>query len=74
MAAGRFGLAGLALGLAGHFARQGRKHHTFGSLPNDTVTFGAMVLAVVLLLGALCFLPALVLGPIAEQFGASASR
>jgi K+-transporting ATPase ATPase A chain len=67
MAAGRFGLAALALLLAGRFAMQGRKPTTIGSLPCDTMTFGALVLGSVLLLGALCFLPALALGPIAEH-------
>lgn len=67
MAVGRFGLASLALLLAGRLAAQGRKPTTIGSLPCDTLTFGALVLGSVVLLGALCFLPALALGPIAEQ-------
>ncbi len=67
MAAGRFGLAALALMLAGRFAAQGRKEPTIGTLPCDTITFGVLVLGTVVLLGALCFLPALALGPIAEQ-------
>jgi K+-transporting ATPase ATPase A chain len=66
MAAGRFGLAALALGLAGRFAAQGRKPMTAGSLPCDTATFGVLVLGAVVLIGALCFLPALALGPVAE--------
>jgi len=68
MAAGRFGLAALALALAGRFAAQGRKTPTVGTLPCDTLTFGVLVLGTVVLLGALCFLPALALGPIAEHF------
>jgi K+-transporting ATPase ATPase A chain len=67
MAVGRFGLAALAILLAGRVAAQGRKPTTIGSLPCDTITFGALVLGSVLLLGALCFLPALALGPIAEH-------
>jgi K+-transporting ATPase ATPase A chain len=67
MAAGRFGLAALALALAGRFAAQGRKEPTLGTLSCDTVTFGVLVLGTVLLVGALCFLPALALGPIAEH-------
>jgi K+-transporting ATPase ATPase A chain len=66
MAAGRFGLAALALTLAGRFAAQGRKERTVGSLPCDTLTFGVLVLGTVVLVGALCFLPALALGPVAE--------
>jgi potassium-transporting ATPase potassium-binding subunit len=67
MAAGRFGLAALALTLAGRFAAQGRKAPTVGTLPCDTLTFGVLVLGTVVLVGALCFLPALALGPIAEH-------
>jgi K+-transporting ATPase ATPase A chain len=67
MLAGRFGLAALALALAGRVAAQGRKEITVGSLPSDTITFGVLVLGTLLLVGALCFLPALVLGPVADQ-------
>jgi K+-transporting ATPase ATPase A chain len=68
MMAGRFGLAALALVLGGRFAAQGRKDVTVGTLPCDTLTFGVLVLGTVVLLGALCFLPALALGPVAEHF------
>jgi K+-transporting ATPase ATPase A chain len=67
MTAGRFGLAALALLLAGRFAAQGRREPTIGTLPCDTVTFGVLVLGAVVLVAALCFLPALALGPIAEH-------
>jgi K+-transporting ATPase ATPase A chain len=66
MLAGRFGLVALALALAGRFAAQGRRQITLGTLPSDTVTFGVLVFGTVLLVGALSFLPALVLGPIVE--------
>ncbi len=68
MALGRFGLAGLALTLAGRVAAQGRKTATIGTLPCDTFTFGVLVLGTLLLVGALCFLPALALGPVAEYY------
>jgi K+-transporting ATPase ATPase A chain len=68
MLAGRFGLICLALVLAGRFAAQGRKAPTIGTLPCDTFTFGVLVLGSVVLVAALCFLPALALGPIAEAF------
>jgi K+-transporting ATPase ATPase A chain len=67
MLAGRFGTAALALSVAGHFAAQGRKAITEGSLPSDTVSFGVLVLCTVLLLGALSFVPALALGPVTEH-------
>ena len=66
MLAGRFGLAALALALAGRFAAQGRRRQRLGSLPSDTVTFGVLVLGTIVLVGALSFLPALVLGPLME--------
>ena len=68
MLVGRFGLAGLALALAGRFAVQRRWPTTAGTLPSDSATFGVLVLGTILLVGALCFLPALALGPIAEAF------
>ena len=67
MLAGRFGLAALALALAGRLAAQGRKDETVGTLPCDTFTFGALIVGSLLLIGALCFLPALELGPLAEH-------
>ncbi|QQL48982.1 potassium-transporting ATPase subunit KdpA [Mucilaginibacter ginkgonis] len=39
-----------------------------GTLQTDTVTFGMMTFAVILVLNALSYFPALVLGPIAEYF------
>jgi K+-transporting ATPase ATPase A chain len=66
MLAGRYGLATLALALAGRFAAQRRLTATAGTLPSDTPTFGLLVFGTILLGGALSFLPALALGPIAE--------
>ncbi len=66
MLAGRYGLPALALALAGRFAAQRRLPTTAGTLPNDTPTFGALVFGTIVLVGALCFLPALALGPIVE--------
>ena len=69
MLAGRYGLAALALVLAGHFAAQRRVPTTAGTLPSDTPAFGGLVFATILLVGALCYFAALALGPIAESFG-----
>jgi potassium-transporting ATPase potassium-binding subunit len=66
MLAGRFGLAALALALAGRFATQRRLPITAGTFPSDTPTFGILVFGTILLVGALCFFPALALGPIVE--------
>jgi K+-transporting ATPase ATPase A chain len=40
-----------------------------GTLKTDTATFGLMVFAVIAIVAALSFFPALTLGPIAEYFG-----
>jgi K+-transporting ATPase ATPase A chain len=66
MLAGRFGLAALALALAGRLAAQRRLATTSGTLPSDSLAFGALVFATVLVVGALNFLPALTLGPVLE--------
>ena len=42
---------------------------TSGTLRTDTVTFGFVLLGTVMLVGALLFLPAAVLGPVAEHLG-----
>jgi K+-transporting ATPase ATPase A chain len=68
MLAGRYGLGVLALALAGRFAAQRRLPTTAGTLPSDTPTFGALVFGTIPLVGALCFFPALALGPIVEFF------
>jgi K+-transporting ATPase ATPase A chain len=67
MLAGRYGLAALALALAGQFASQRRRPITAGSLPSDTPIFAVLVFFTILLVGALCFFPALALGPIVES-------
>jgi K+-transporting ATPase ATPase A chain len=66
MLVGRFGLAALALALSRRFAAQGRRPTTAATLPSDSFAFGFLVLGTILVVGALCFLPALALGPIAE--------
>lgn len=66
MLAGRYGSAARALALAGRFAAQRRLPTTAGTFPCDTPAFGALVFGTILLVGALCFFPALALGPIVE--------
>ncbi len=48
----------------------GKKHipESNGTLKTDTATFGLMVFAVIAIIAALAFFPALTLGPIAEYF------
>jgi potassium-transporting ATPase potassium-binding subunit len=70
MMLGRFGLAVPALALAGRFAAQKGRQHQGSALPVDTVLFGAVMVTTALILGALTFFPALVLGPLGEHLGA----
>lgn len=56
------------LAIAGLLASKKYIPESAGTLKTDTTTFGAMVFAVILLIAALAFFPALALGPIAEHF------
>jgi K+-transporting ATPase ATPase A chain len=67
MLAGRFLLTLPALALAGTFAEQRRRGITSGSLPTDTGLFAVLLIAMVLLVAGLNFLPLLCLGPLAEH-------
>ena len=69
MLVGRYGLAALALMLSGRFAAQRRAPTTAGTLPSDTPIFGALVFGTIVLVGAMCYFPALALGPIMEFLG-----
>ncbi len=64
---GRFGPALPVLAMAGSLVRKKRVPEGPGTLPTDTPLFVAMLVGVILLVGALTFLPALALGPVAEQ-------
>jgi K+-transporting ATPase ATPase A chain len=67
MMVGRFGLAIPALALASLFARQKSAPVSSGTLPTDSLTFGALLTACVIILTALSYLPVLVLGPVLEH-------
>jgi K+-transporting ATPase ATPase A chain len=67
MLVGRFGLAIVALVLAGRFALQPIRQPTKGTLPTDTLLFGGIIIGTALLVVALTYLPALALGPIIEH-------
>jgi K+-transporting ATPase ATPase A chain len=67
MLLGRFATAALALALAGSVATQRTKPVGAGSLPAGSPLFGALLFCVVVVLTGLSFLPAIVLGPVAEQ-------
>jgi potassium-transporting ATPase potassium-binding subunit len=56
------------IAIAGILAKKKFVPETAGTLKTDTSTFGIMVFAVIMIVAALSFFPALALGPIAEFF------
>ena len=64
---GRFFIKVPVLALAGHLAKKKIVPTTSGTLPTHTPLFVTMLCGVVILVGALTFIPALALGPIVEQ-------
>ena len=69
MLLGRFIPILAPLALAGSLAAKKRTPFTSGTLRTDTLTFGFVILGTILLVGALLFMPAAVLGPVAEHLG-----
>jgi K+-transporting ATPase ATPase A chain len=63
----RFWLAIPVLAIAGSLARKKKTPTGVGTLPTHTPLFVGWLIAIVILVGALNFLPALALGPIVEQ-------
>jgi K+-transporting ATPase ATPase A chain len=57
------------IALAGSLAVKKPTPFTTGTMRTDNVTFGFVLLGTILLVGALLFLPAAVLGPVAEHLG-----
>ncbi len=57
----------LPLAIVGSLAAKRPIAETVGTLRTDNATFGVMLLAVIVLLGALTFLPAAILGPVVEH-------
>jgi len=53
--------------LAGFLAAKKRVPYSSGTLRTDNLTFAFMLLGTILLVGALSFMPAVVLGPVADQ-------
>ena len=56
------------IAIAGTLASKKHVPESAGTLKTDTSTFGLMVFAVIFIIAALSFFPALALGPIAEYF------
>ena len=57
------------IAFAGSLAAKKTTPFTVGTLRTDTFTFGFVLLGTIVLVGALLFLPAAVLGPVAEHLG-----
>jgi potassium-transporting ATPase potassium-binding subunit len=71
---GRFGVILPALAIAGSMAPKKVSPPSPGTFPTDGVLFVALLASVILIVGALTFLPALTLGPIVEHFLMGAGR
>ncbi|MCU0633363.1 MAG: potassium-transporting ATPase subunit KdpA [Gemmatimonadaceae bacterium] len=67
MTVGRYWVLLPILAIAGAMARKGRVPTGAGTLPTHGPLFVLLVVGTIVLVGALTFLPALALGPIAEQ-------
>ena len=67
MLVGRFGVMIPILAIAGSLARKKYVPSGSGTLPTHTPLFVTMLVAVVVIVGALSFFPALALGPIVEH-------
>ena len=70
----RYWLAVPTLAIAGSLARKKVVPAGPGTLPTDTPLFVGLLIAVVILVGALTFLPALALGPVVEHLELIAAR
>jgi K+-transporting ATPase ATPase A chain len=69
MLVARYWLIIPALALAGSLIAKKRVPASAGTLPTDTPLFVGWLIGVVVIVGALSFLPALALGPLVEQLG-----
>jgi K+-transporting ATPase ATPase A chain len=69
MLVGRFFLIIPTLALAGSLARKQRVASGPGTFPTHTPLFVALVIGVIVIVGALTFLPVLALGPVVEHLG-----
>ncbi|WP_144787457.1 potassium-transporting ATPase subunit KdpA [Lysinibacillus fusiformis] len=64
---GRYVTIIIQLAIASLLANKVRHNDSLGTLKTDTTTFTFLLVAIVLMIGALTFLPALALGPITEH-------
>jgi len=71
---GRFAMQVPALALAGFMAEKRIAPESAGTFPVTTPLFVALVIGVILIVGALTFFPALSLGPVVEHYLMHAGR
>jgi K+-transporting ATPase ATPase A chain len=74
MELGRYAAIVPTLALAGSLAARPRNGATLGTLRTDSALFATLLVLVVVIVGALTFLPADTLGPIAEQLAAQSGK
>jgi potassium-transporting ATPase potassium-binding subunit len=74
MLIGRFGVILPALAMAGRLAAKNYAPPSAGTFPTDGPLFVALLIAVIVIVGALTFFPVLSLGPLMEHFLMLAGR
>jgi K+-transporting ATPase ATPase A chain len=74
MLAGRFLMLLPALAIAGSMVGKRSVEPGPGTFPTDGVLFGALLVAVIIVVGALTFFPALTLGPLVEHYLAASGK
>jgi len=67
----RFGPLVLPLAIAGSLLQKKRVPQTSGTLKTDNLTFAGMLTGTILLVGVLSFMPAVVLGPVADHLSST---
>lgn len=68
MLIGRFLMIIPLLAMAGALAKKSLVPASAGTFPTDTTTFAALLVGIVIIVGALTFIPGLALGPVVEHF------
>ena len=70
IAVGRYVPLVVMIAIAGLLSKKKMIETTRGTLPTDNFTFALFLLGIILIIGAITFLPALTFGPLAELLGA----
>jgi K+-transporting ATPase ATPase A chain len=74
MLVGRFWMILPAMAIAGSMVDKKVTPHSLGTFPTSGALFVALLIAVIVIVGALTFFPAVSLGPLVEHFAAGAGR